>query len=197
MQHSLHTRPSPWPNSRIYGYLSAPPRRPVWNLGMVVVVALVVVGSIMWWAFFEAGKTGPALIEPTLLDVLTSILVLLAIPGAVIWFYFGAMSSLNQYPEYQLLEAGLIVRIFGFRDKWLLIPWNRVKGVVLSPRPVLWQGSLQPVWVIQAEGLPFWCRLKSWVWLTGWRPGLLVLPQLHKREELLARLETHIGAMQT
>jgi hypothetical protein len=145
-------RSSPWPNGRIYAYLDrpgAPKRNLAWNLGTFSVVALVLAASWLWNLYQLFTKP----VSSWLTGFGTLVLLTLILVWAAHFFYTGIMRSINQYPDIQLVQEGLVIHIFGFRSYWLLVPWEDITEIVLAPRLAFWEKPPQPVWVIRASSL--------------------------------------------
>jgi hypothetical protein len=107
-----------------------------------------------------------------------------------LFFFFFIPAAINTYPEIQVREEGLLVRVFVFRFIWKLVPWEEIIRVTPSPRPDRWW---KRVWVVQIKRLTLWHRILGASYLAGWQPGIVITSDLQDREELLKIIRDRVS----
>lgn len=128
-------------------------------------------------------------LQSTLVDMVATLFFALAV--LVVTF-----SMANQYPSVQVKPEGLLVRVFLWRFVWLLVYWGEIEEVISAPRKYYQPGrASQRVYIIRANHLSPWLCLVSSMWHCGWRPGILLLPDMERREELLNTIRSHISVL--
>jgi hypothetical protein len=90
--------------------------------------------------------------------------------------------SINENTKIQVLDQGLKVRVFHFYFTWKFIPWDEVLDLTSSPAFFPWN---QPVWLIKVKKLTIWHVFISKAYFTSPNPGILLLPTMENREDLL------------
>jgi hypothetical protein len=107
-----------------------------------------------------------------------------------LFFFFFIPGAINTYPEIQVREEGLLVRVFVFCFMWKLVPWEEIIRVNPSPRPDRWW---RRVWVVHVKRLTLWHRILGASYLAGWQPGIVITSDLQDREELLKTIRDRAG----
>jgi hypothetical protein len=102
--------------------------------------------------------------------------------GSILFLLTILPMMINTHTEVQVVEEGLLVRVFVFRFLWKFVPWEDVVKITKSPRPDRWW---KKVWIVQVKQLTLWHRMLSASYLAGWQPGIAITSDLQGREELL------------
>lgn len=149
----------------------------------LVIMPIGIIGNL-YSLLTEAGPWWPG----KLLSFAVFIVLLLGIYYLVLWI---KAPHINEYPEIQVLESGLRVRVFEWYLVWRFVPWAEIEAVVRSP---LSDELIGTVWCIQLQHLTRWhCRL-GWTWLQDPRPVIVLSATFPDRQELLDTIQAHIGA---